>query len=69
MQLLLPRNRFDFSRKKWKDKTFVAPIHREDIEHIAPALGVDLDEHIGIVLDAMKQNTASLGLVDNSPSI
>jgi putative nucleotidyltransferase with HDIG domain len=50
-------------KKKWKDKTFAAPVHREEIEHAAAALGVDLDEHIQIVLDAMKQNAAALGLV------
>ena len=52
-------------KKKWKDKTFAAPVHREEIEHAAAALGVDLDEHIQIVLDAMKQNAAGLGLVGN----
>jgi putative nucleotidyltransferase with HDIG domain len=52
-------------KKKWKDKTFAAPVHREEIEHAAAALGVVLDEHIQIVLDAMKQNAAALGLVGN----
>jgi len=55
-------------KKKWKDKTFAAPVHREEIEHAAAALGVELDEHIQIVLDAMKQNAAGLGLVGNPPA-
>ena len=65
MQLFLRRSCFYFSKKKWKDKTFAAPVHREEIEHAAAALGVDLDEHIQIVLDGMKQNAAGLGLVGN----
>lgn len=49
-------------RKKWKDHLFAAPVNRQEIEHAAAALGVPLDEHIQIVLDAMKQNAAALGL-------
>lgn len=49
-------------RKKWKDKSFAAPVNREEIEKAAEALGVTLDEHIQIVLDAMKQNAAKIGL-------
>jgi putative nucleotidyltransferase with HDIG domain len=50
-------------KKKWKDKTFAAPVNREEIEHGAAALGVDLDSHIQTVLDAMKAEAATLGLV------
>jgi putative nucleotidyltransferase with HDIG domain len=49
-------------KKKWKDKLFAAPVHREEIEHAAAALGVPLDEHIEVVLAAMKANAAALGL-------
>lgn len=49
-------------KKKWKDKLFAAPVNRQEIEHAAEALGVPLDEHIQIVLDAMKANAAALGL-------
>ncbi len=49
-------------RKKWKDKLFAAAVNREEIEHAAEALGVPLDEHIQITLDAMKANAAALGL-------
>ena len=49
-------------RKKWKDKSFAAPVNRTEIEHAAAALGVELDEHIQIVLDAMKANAEALGL-------
>ncbi|MFN8529852.1 MAG: HDIG domain-containing protein [Anaerolineae bacterium] len=50
-------------RKKWKDKLFAAPVNREEIEHWATALGVPLDEHIQIVLDALKGSAEPLGLV------
>jgi putative nucleotidyltransferase with HDIG domain len=49
-------------KKKWKDKLFAAPVNRQEIEHAAEALGVPLDEHIQVVLDAMKANAAGLGL-------
>lgn len=50
-------------KKKWKDRAFAAPVKREEIEHAASNLGVPLDEHLQIVLDAMKANAESLGLV------
>jgi putative nucleotidyltransferase with HDIG domain len=50
-------------KKKWKDKTFAAPVNRQEIEHAADALGVSLDDHIQTVLDAMKGQAEVLGLV------
>jgi len=50
-------------RNKWKDRSFAAAVNREEIEHAAAALGVDLwAEHIPLVLDAMKSIAAELGL-------
>ncbi|HET9016484.1 MAG TPA: HD domain-containing protein [Thermomicrobiaceae bacterium] len=49
-------------KKKWKTKEFAAPVNRAEIEHAATQLGVPLDEHIQIVLDAMKARAAELGL-------
>lgn len=49
-------------KKKWKDHLFAAPVNRQEIEHAAAELGVPLDEHIQIVLDAMKADAAALGL-------
>jgi putative nucleotidyltransferase with HDIG domain len=49
-------------KKKWKDRAFAAPVHREQIEQAADRLGVPLDEHIQVVLDAMKNNATTLGL-------
>jgi len=49
-------------RKKWKDKAFAAAVKREDIEEGAAKLGIELPEHIGVVLEAMKGIAAELGL-------
>jgi len=49
-------------RKKMKDKAFARGVNREDIIGGAESLGVPLDEHIGIVLDAMRSIAPSLGL-------
>ena len=52
-------------KKKWKDKSFAAPVNRQEIEHAAEQLGIPLDEHIMMVLDAMKENADLLGLKGN----
>ncbi|CCF82497.1 HD domain-containing protein [Nitrolancea hollandica] len=49
-------------KKKWKQKEFAAAVNRQEIEQAASELGVPLDEHIGIVLDAMKAHADELGL-------
>jgi len=49
-------------RKKWKDKAFARGVNREDIEKGARDLGVDLDEHIALVLAAMQGMADELGL-------
>lgn len=49
-------------RKKMKDKAFARGVNRDDIVQGAEALGVPLDEHIGVVLGAMQENAHALGL-------
>ncbi len=49
-------------RKKWKDKAFAAAVNREEIALAAEELGVDLWEHVGIVLEAMKGIASEIGL-------
>jgi putative nucleotidyltransferase with HDIG domain len=49
-------------RKKMKDKAFAAAVSREDIAQGAEALGLPLDEHIAIVIQAMQGIAAELGL-------
>jgi len=53
-------------KKKWKDKSFAAGVNRADIELGAQELGVDLWEHVGIVLEAMKGIAEELGLAGKS---
>jgi putative nucleotidyltransferase with HDIG domain len=49
-------------RKKMKDKAFARGVNRDDVILGAQELGVDLDEHIQFVADAMKGVADSLGL-------
>ncbi len=49
-------------KKKWKDKVFAAAVNRADIEEGAAELGLDLWEHVRIVLEGMKLAAADLGL-------
>ena len=49
-------------RKKMKSKAFAASVSREDIVNGAVELGVDLDEHIEFVLEAMRSVADELGL-------
>ena len=48
--------------KKMKDKAFARAIDRGHITGGAELLGVDLDEHIQFVIDAMTANAEELGL-------
>lgn len=49
-------------RKKMKDKAFARSVSREDITNGARELGVELDEHIAFVIEAMKPIADELGL-------
>ena len=49
-------------RRKMKDRRFAASVSREDIVQGADELGVDLDQHIQFVIDALKPIAARLGL-------
>lgn len=49
-------------KKKMKDKAFAAAVNRDEIRQGAAELGVELDELIQLVLDAMKGSRESLGL-------
>jgi putative nucleotidyltransferase with HDIG domain len=49
-------------RKKLKQKSFAASINRDDIVRGAADLGVDLDDHIQFVINALQTVAASLGL-------
>ena len=49
-------------RKKMKDKAFAKSVSREDMVQGAAELGVDLDEHIAFIIDALKPAASRLGL-------
>jgi putative nucleotidyltransferase with HDIG domain len=49
-------------RKKMKDKAFARGVNREDVVAGAGELGVDLDEHIQFVIDAMCGVAPAIGL-------
>ncbi len=49
-------------RKRMKDKAFARKVNRDDIINGAAALGVELDEHIGFCIEALKGVAKELGL-------
>lgn len=49
-------------RKKLKDKAFARGVNREDVLQGAREIGVDLDQHIAFVLEALRPGEAALGL-------
>ncbi|HLI09247.1 MAG TPA: HDIG domain-containing protein [Ktedonobacteraceae bacterium] len=49
-------------RKKMKTKGFAAGVNRDDLVKGAAELGVDLDEHIAFVIEAMSSIADTLGL-------
>jgi predicted hydrolase (HD superfamily) len=49
-------------RKRMKDKAFARKVNRDDIVNGAAEVGVDLDAHIALCIEAMKGIAAELGL-------
>lgn len=49
-------------KKKWKDKSFAAGANREEMEQGAEEFGIELWEHVGNVIEAMKVVAPELGL-------
>ena len=48
-------------KKKWKDRSFAAGANREEIEKAAQEFGIELWEHVGNVIDAMRSIANDLG--------
>jgi predicted hydrolase (HD superfamily) len=49
-------------RKKLKDKAFARTVNRDDIHQGVAELGVELDEHIRFVIDALRPAQREIGL-------
>lgn len=49
-------------KKKWKDRAFASGANRAEIESAAVEFGVDLWEHVGNVIQAMRAISPQLGL-------
>jgi predicted hydrolase (HD superfamily) len=49
-------------RKKMKDKAFAKGVNRDDVLLGTQEMGVDLDQHIQFVIDAMRRVGAAIGL-------
>ena len=47
-------------KKKLKDKAFAAKVERAEVNAGVEGLGVDLDEHIQLVIDALRPHAAEL---------
>jgi putative nucleotidyltransferase with HDIG domain len=55
-------------KKKWKDKAFAAGANRDEIQKAAAEFGIELWEHVGNVITAMRSIAPELGLVGNLQS-
>jgi putative nucleotidyltransferase with HDIG domain len=49
-------------RKKLKQKSFAAGVDRDDVDEGARELGVELDDHIRVVIEALRPIHAELGV-------
>jgi predicted hydrolase (HD superfamily) len=49
-------------KKKLKDRSFAAKVKREDVYGGVERLGVDLDEHFRLVIDALEPHAEALGI-------
>jgi predicted hydrolase (HD superfamily) len=49
-------------KKKLKDPSFARGVNREDVNRGIEELGVDFTEHVQLVIDAMREIQADLGL-------
>ncbi len=54
-------------KKKWKDKAFAAGTSRPEMEEAAKDFGIELWEHVGNVIQAMRRIAPELELEGNIP--
>ena len=53
--------------RKMKDKSFARDVNRDDIHQGVQELGVDLDEHITFIIEALKPVAERIGLTTGVP--
>lgn len=53
-------------KKKMKDKAFARGVNRDDVVNGARELGIELEQHIGNVIEGMKERAESLGLAGSA---
>jgi predicted hydrolase (HD superfamily) len=53
-------------KKKLKDKSFAAKVHREEVYSGVERLGVSLEDHTQLVIDALKPHAEALGISGSS---
>ncbi len=55
-------------KKKLKQPSFAAAVNREELRRGADELGVDFDEHLAVVIDALSGHREELMSVDGEPA-
>ena len=53
-------------KKKLKQRSFAAGVERDEVAAGVEQLGVDLDEHIGFIIEALKPHAGELGLTPSN---
>ena len=56
-------------KKKLKQPSFAAGVNREEVRASADELGVDFDEHVAFVIEAMQERADALGLLGSEQSV
>lgn len=54
-------------KKKLKDKAFARSVNRNDIQQSIEELGVDMDDHVRFVIDALRPVQEAIGLNHRAP--
>ena len=55
-------------RKKFKDKAFAAKVEREEIMRGLELFGVELNEHVQAIIDALRPHAEELGIAGSAAS-
>jgi predicted hydrolase (HD superfamily) len=56
-------------RKKMKQPSFAAAVDRDQLERAVEELGVDMNEHIQVVIDALAEHADELGLAPRPEAV